>query len=92
MSPRRPLYDPHQTTTKPRRLPPAASQPSVVAEPAPPEYHITTGWIDAADRTRTWLLKNPHGTQMAEICTKRDANKLATLLNRIMDDEHGPAR
>lgn len=59
-------------------------------EPETPAYWIEPAWIDCAGRTRTWALKDPHGTQMAEICTKGAALKLADLLNRMM--EHGPER
>ena len=51
-----------------------------------PGYSIKTGWIDTADRTRTWVLLNPHGTQLAEITTKRGVQKFADLLNRLTCD------
>ena len=70
---------------------PSAAVPQNIDE-APPAFSIGTGWIDTADRTRTWVLRDPHGTQMAEICTKRDAQKLADLLNRIFVTERSPTR
>jgi|SRR5579871_2235119 len=58
-----------------------------------PKYHTTIGKVDTYDnRTRTWILREPDGSKMAEITTKRDANKLADLLNRVMGGEHGQAR
>ncbi len=92
MPQRRPLYDPHQAPAKPTESPPSAASPSKVAEPAPPAYAIEPAWIDTAGRTRTWALRDPHGTQMAEITTKSAALKLAELLNNVMGDERGPAR
>ena len=68
---------------------PRAAVPQEVAEPAPPDYSIAPAWIDTAGRTRTWALYNPHGTQLAEICTKRDANKLAALLSRSEEAGRG---
>ncbi len=62
------------------------------AERSAPEYSVATGWIDTAGKTRTWLLRDPHGTQLAEITTKRDARKLADLLNRVMGDQCSPLR
>lgn len=92
MPQRRPRYDPHQTTAKATERPPPAAPSSKVAEPAPPAYAIEPAWIDTAGRTRTWALRDPHGTQMAEITTKSAAQKLAQLLNDVMGDERGPAR
>lgn len=63
-----------------------------VAEPEPPEYSVSPAWIDTAGRTRTWSLTDPHGTQMAEITTKRDAHKLAVLLSRVMGSGRGSSR
>ena len=88
----RPPYDPHQATAKPTEPAPSAAPPSRVAEPAPLAYAIEPAWIDTAGRTRTWALRDPHGTQMAEITTKSAAQKLAQLLNNVMGDERGPAR
>lgn len=66
---------------------PAAEPTSVPSESTTPQFSIDLGWIDTAGRTRTWVLLNPHGTQMAEICTKRDALKLAAILNRVLENE-----
>jgi hypothetical protein len=53
-----------------------------VAERSTPEYSVKTGWIDTAGKTRTWVLCEPSGGHLAEIIIKRDATKLADLLNR----------
>jgi hypothetical protein len=58
--------------------------PDTVSETAP-EYNITTGWIDAAGKQRTWRLNEPTGTKLAEITTKSGAQKIADLLNRATD-------
>ena len=96
MPDRRATYDPHQAsrpaTASEPQPPPVPSLPSTVAEAAPPAYAIKPAWIDTAGRTRTWALRDPHGTQMAEITTKTAALKLAALLNNVMGDERGPAR
>lgn len=92
MTQRRPLYNAHQTTASVSKAPPAAPPSTIVAEPAPPAYGIEPAWIDTAGRTRTWALRDPHGTQMAEITTKSAALKLAALLNYVMDDERGQVR
>jgi hypothetical protein len=92
MPQRHPLYNAHQTTVSAGKAPAAAPPSSTVAEPAPPAYAIEPAWIDTAGRTRTWALRDPHGTQMAEITTKSAAQKLAQFLNNVMGDERGPAR
>ena len=92
MPQRRPLYDPHQATTKPSQPPRSAKPSNRVAESAPPEYAIEPAWIDTAGRTRTWALRDPYGTQMAEITTKTAAMKLAALLNSVIGDERDPTR
>jgi hypothetical protein len=54
-------------------------------EPEIPAYGIEPAWIDCAGRTRTWALKDPHGTQVAVITTKGAALKLAALLSRVIE-------
>jgi hypothetical protein len=44
-------------------------------------YTIERGWVDTADRRRTWQIIGPDGAKVAEITTKRDALKLVDLLN-----------
>ena len=69
--------------------PPKPRPRKVQETTAPDEYGIAPAWIDAAGRTRTWALCNPHGTKMAEINTKEAALKLARLLNHVMSNERG---
>ena len=92
MPQRPPRYDPHQATATATEHPLPAVPSNKIAEPAPPAYAIEPAWIDTAGRTRTWALRDPHGTQMAEITTKSAAQKLAQLLNNVMGDERRPAR
>lgn len=47
-------------------------------------YSTVPDWIDTAGRTRTWSLLDPNGAKVAEIATRRDAEKLADLLNRLL--------
>lgn len=65
----------------------AASPASAEPETAMSGYTTVPDWIDTAGRTRTWSLFDPAGTKMAEICTKRDAEKLADLFNRLLRGE-----
>lgn len=96
MPDRRAPYDPHQASRPAKasapKPPPVPSPPSTVAEAAPPTYAIEPAWIDTAGRTRTWALRDPHGTQMAQITTKSAALKLAELLNRVMAAGRDPTR
>lgn len=64
-------------------VPPA----DTAAESPPAGYTTAPAWIDTAGRTRTWSLFDPSGEKMAEIATKRDAEKLAALFNRLMTRE-----
>lgn len=66
----------------PKRPEPAAGESA--APTAPPAYTTAPAWIDAAGRTRTWSLLDPAGTKLAEITTRRDAEKLAALLTRVL--------
>lgn len=50
-------------------------------------YSTAPDWVDTAGRTRTWSLLDPSGAKVAEIATRRDAEKLADLLNRLMPAE-----
>jgi hypothetical protein len=52
-----------------------------------PSHYVEPSWVDITGRTRTWALKDPHGTQMAVITTKSAALKLAALLNRVLEVE-----
>ena len=67
--------------TGPKKLP--------VAEAAsrPAGYTTAAAWIDTAGRTRTWSLFDPMGERVAEVATKRDAEGLAILLNRLTGRE-----
>ena len=62
---------------------PAAPPASTVAEHSEPGYSTAPKWIDTAGKTRTWELRDPEGSHVAEITTKRDAEKLAKFLNGI---------
>ena len=64
----------------------------VMAERSGPETGVTTGWIDAARRTHTWVLQEPSGVYLAEITIKRDVQKLADLLNRATSAGCGHSR
>jgi hypothetical protein len=44
----------------------------------------------APGRTRTWSLRDPAGEKLAEIATRRGAEKLAALLNNLMNREARP--
>lgn len=55
--------------------------------PDSPDFTIAPAWINTAGRTRTWALKDPHGTQMAEITTKAAAIKLARLLSEVIPQQ-----
>jgi hypothetical protein len=48
-------------------------------------YTVEPGWVDTAGRTRTWVMRAPFGARMAEIVTKRDAEKMAALLNGMKE-------
>jgi len=61
-----------------------------IAEAAPPEYSIEPAWVDTAGRIRTWALRDPQGAPMAEITTKRGAQQLAALLNRVTAPQREP--
>lgn len=84
------------STTADPVAPPAApkqSRPASVDAVAPtaPAYTTAPAWIDAAGRTRTWSLLDPSGAKLADITTKRDAEKLAALLTRVMGRPATPA-
>ena len=64
---------------------PVADQADVEPQPA---YRIKTGWVDSADRTRTWKLLGPQETKMAEITTKCDTQGMADFLNFVDKDGH----
>lgn len=77
------------STTADPVAPPAApkqSRPASVDAVAPtaPAYTTAPAWIDAAGRTRTWSLLDPSGAKLADVTTRRDAEKLAALLTRVM--------
>lgn len=59
-------------------------------EPSEPRYTTAPAWIDAMGRTRTWNLLDPSGEKMAEIATRRDAEKLAAIFNRILGGQSVP--
>ena len=94
----------HEDTQPPAQEPPARREPvysailrrKAAAAPAPEEapdaFHIAPGWIDAQDRTRTWNLLDTNGGKVAEICAKRDAQKLADILNRVREANRGRSR
>jgi len=44
-------------------------------------YTYKRGWIDTADRCRTWIILDPSGDPVAEITTKRATLRLLDLLN-----------
>jgi len=73
----------------PEPAPAVADQPATEADPG---YGIKTGWVDITGKTRTWVLCEPSGEKLAEITTKRDAQKLADILNRVIGDRHGRSR
>lgn len=73
--------DPVAPPAVPKQLTPAAVD---AVTPTAPTYTTAPAWIDAAGRTRTWSLLDPSGTKLADITTKRDAEKLAALLTRVM--------
>ena len=93
----------HEDTQPPAQEPPAQGEPVYSAiirrkaaasapEETPNAFHIAPGWIDAQDRTRTWNLMDKNGGKLAEICTKRDAAKLANILNRVREANVGRGR
>lgn len=57
-----------------------------VAEAASPQYTTKPAKIDTAGRTRTWNLLTPNGDKLAEISAKRDAQRVAALLNQLTPD------
>jgi hypothetical protein len=59
----------------------------VEEERSGPEYTIKTGWVDTAGKTRTWILCEPSGVELAAITTRSGAKKLADLLNRAESNE-----
>lgn len=66
-------------------LPQPSKEVVEASAPRPKGEHTTApAWIDAAGRTRTWSLLDPSGEKLAEIATKRDAEKMAALLNRLV--------
>jgi hypothetical protein len=91
---KRPVYNTHVQAEAARREQCAidfhapAEPPVGQAEEPKPEYRITTGWIDTADRTRTWNLLDPQGTKIAEVATKRDGSNLASFLNFVDTGGH----
>ncbi len=44
-------------------------------------YTLERGWIDTADRCRTWKILGPDGKPVAEVTTKRGGERLLALLN-----------
>lgn len=70
-----------------RREQPVPPPVETVPEPAPAGYTTAPAWIDITGRTRTWNLFGPAGEKLAEIATRRDAEKLAALFNRLMGRE-----
>jgi hypothetical protein len=44
-------------------------------------YTMIRGWIDTADRCRTWKILTPSGEVLAEITTKRATLRLLDMLN-----------
>lgn len=44
-------------------------------------YTMERGWIDCADRCRTWKILGPDGTPIAEVTTKIGAVRILALLN-----------
>jgi len=56
-----------------------------VSEPEYPPYTVARAHIDGYGRTRTWSLKNPYGQKIAEITTKRAAERLAKFLTEVME-------
>ena len=48
---------------------------------ASPMYTMERGWIDCADRCRTWKILGPDGTPIAEVTTKIGAVRILALLN-----------
>ena len=83
------MSDPYSTSEQTTiEFPASATTPveeastDAIAEDAAPEYSIATGWIDAAGKTRTWVLSEPSGVKIAAVTTKSGAKKLADLLNR----------
>ncbi len=81
---------------------PAVSEPPSETQVPPPPVHPATdpelagyftkpAWIDTAGRTRTWALFAPSGERMAEIATRRDAEKLEKLFNRLLAQGVVPA-
>lgn len=75
------------STNPPRAKTQPASKEEVVpptenaGETSLPAYHTLPAWIDGAGRTRTWALLDPAGAKVAEITTKRDAERLVDFLN-----------
>jgi len=67
-----------------RSSPSVEPVPEGEGEPAAPSYRTAPAWVDTAGRTRTWNLFDPAGEKLAEIATRRDAEKLAALLNRLL--------
>lgn len=66
---------------EPRQVePPTLPASNTIAERSP-EYTTAPKWVDTAGKTRTWVLCDPEGGHVAEITTKRDAQRLADLLN-----------
>jgi len=82
--------EPVRPKPRQRRQPPAPHPAAPTAAPQPTGYTTAPAWIDAAGRTRTWALFSPAGERMAEIATRRDAEKLAELFNRLLICETPP--
>lgn len=72
---------PPKAPKRPARSDETSAPAEASPEPDPLAYSTTPAWIDAAGRTRTWSLLDPAGGKVAEITTKRDAEKMADFLN-----------
>lgn len=86
---RKSLYVVHPPYPAPARASvPCAQQPAekkpVVAETSIHQYHVAPAWTDTNGRVRTWSLRDPEGNPLADITTRRGAEKLADLLNRTV--------
>lgn len=66
----------------PRRLPAAEGVDG--ASPRTTSCSTAPAWIDTAGRTRTWALFDTAGERIAEITTKRDAERLAQFLTGLI--------
>lgn len=78
-SPPRPRSSSVPASVPPTREPPSEER----GEAALALYRTAPAWVDAAGRTRTWSLLDADGEKLAEITTRRDAERLATFLNQL---------